>query len=217
MFQVKIGIRNSVMPGARRPKIVDDEVDRRRGSPRCPTSSSPTIHRSMPDAGLEYGRVGQRRVAGPAGRRGAAATRKPEQDDEPAEQEQPVRRARSAAGTPCRRRRSGAGRCSSRARSPSASPNSSSIDRAVHREQLVVGLLARPAGGPAAASSARITQRHQRRATRKNTNAVDDVQDPDPLVVGRGQPADQAVDLSRAGRRGRSRRPSAAVTGCRSG
>ena len=52
MFQVKIGIRNMPMPGARRPKIVVMRLIAPR-TLEIPTRASPTIHRSSPTPG-EY-------------------------------------------------------------------------------------------------------------------------------------------------------------------
>ena len=64
MFQVKIGIRNIVMPGARSVIIVVIMLTAPRMVPR-PETARPMIHRSAPDAGRVH-RVVQRRVGGPA-------------------------------------------------------------------------------------------------------------------------------------------------------
>ena len=69
MFQVKIGIRNIVMPGARMLKIVVMKLTAPRIVPK-PASARPMIHRSPPSPG-EYIGVRQRRVGEPAERRGA--------------------------------------------------------------------------------------------------------------------------------------------------
>ena len=50
MFQVKIGIRNIVMPGARMQKIVVMKLTAPRIVPR-PASARPMIHRSPPTPG----------------------------------------------------------------------------------------------------------------------------------------------------------------------
>ena len=50
MFQVKIGIRNIVMPGARRVRIVVIMLTPPRIVPR-PETARPTIHRSAPTPG----------------------------------------------------------------------------------------------------------------------------------------------------------------------
>jgi hypothetical protein len=50
MFQVKIGIRNIVMPGARSVMIVVMKLTAPRIVPR-PEISRPTIHRSAPTCG----------------------------------------------------------------------------------------------------------------------------------------------------------------------
>ena len=50
MFQVKIGIRNMVMPGARMQKIVVTKLTAPRMVPR-PASTRPMIHRSPPMPG----------------------------------------------------------------------------------------------------------------------------------------------------------------------
>ena len=64
MFQVKIGIRNIVMPGARMQKIVVMKLTAPRIVPR-PPRVKPMIHRSAPTFG-RVDRVGQRRVGEPA-------------------------------------------------------------------------------------------------------------------------------------------------------
>ena len=51
VFQVKIGIRNIVMPGARMQMIVVMKLTAPRIVPR-PASHSPMIHRSPPTPGL---------------------------------------------------------------------------------------------------------------------------------------------------------------------
>ena len=50
VFQVKMGIRNMVMPGARRQKIVVMNLTAPRIVPR-PDSTRPMIHRSAPTPG----------------------------------------------------------------------------------------------------------------------------------------------------------------------
>ena len=50
MFQVKIGIRNIVMPGARRQMIVVTKLTAPRIVPK-PDSARPMIHRSAPTPG----------------------------------------------------------------------------------------------------------------------------------------------------------------------
>ena len=50
MFQVKIGIRNMVMPGARMQKIVVMKLTAPRIVPK-PASARPMIHRSLPTPG----------------------------------------------------------------------------------------------------------------------------------------------------------------------
>jgi hypothetical protein len=50
MFQVKIGIRNIVMPGARMQKIVVMKLTPPRMVPK-PDSARPMIHRSLPTPG----------------------------------------------------------------------------------------------------------------------------------------------------------------------
>ena len=55
MFQVKIGIRNIVMPGARSVRIVVIMLTAPRIVPR-PDSTRPTIHRSAPTPG-EFARL----------------------------------------------------------------------------------------------------------------------------------------------------------------
>ena len=54
MFQVKIGIRNMRMPGARIGEDRDHEVDAPR-TLEMPTSASPTIHRSIPRPAPQVG------------------------------------------------------------------------------------------------------------------------------------------------------------------
>ena len=75
MFQVKIGIRNIVMPGARMQKIVVMKLTAPRMVPK-PASASPMIHRSAPEAGREQLGV-QRRVGEPAERRRSVGVRNP--------------------------------------------------------------------------------------------------------------------------------------------
>ena len=70
MFQVKIGIRNIVMPGRAHADHRGDHVDAPRMVPR-PATARPMIHRSPPAPG-RVDRVGQRRVGGPAEVGGAA-------------------------------------------------------------------------------------------------------------------------------------------------
>jgi len=50
VFQVKIGIRNIVMPGARIPRMVVMKLTAPKMVPR-PDSASPMIHRSPPTSG----------------------------------------------------------------------------------------------------------------------------------------------------------------------
>ena len=88
MFQVNIGIRNIVMPGARMQMIVVMKLTAPRIVPK-PAMARPKIHRSPPMPG-ERTRVGQRRVGEPAEVRGARRGEEAGDHDQPAEQEEPV-------------------------------------------------------------------------------------------------------------------------------
>ena len=141
-----------------------------------------------PQVGPEGRRVrqlGVRWVAGPADVRGAAGGEVAGQDDQPAEQEQPerqrvepredhVRRADLERHEVVRQRRHGRGR------------EQQHHDRAVHREQLVVALLVdqlEPRHRELAADHEREQAAEQEEPERRCQ-----VQQPDPLVVGRREP-----------------------------
>ena len=88
MFQVKIGIRNIVMPGARRQMIVVTMLTAPRMVPR-PEIARPMIHRSAPAPGELIASV-QRRVGVPAEVGRAARGEEAGDHDGAAEQVQPV-------------------------------------------------------------------------------------------------------------------------------
>ena len=92
MFQVKIGIRNIVMPGARMQITVVIMLTAPRMVPR-PGMARPMIHRSAPAPG-ELMRVAERRVGGPAEVGGTARGEEAGHGDQRAEQIEPVGRAR---------------------------------------------------------------------------------------------------------------------------
>lgn len=74
MFQVKIGIRNIVIPGARMHTTVVIMLTAPRMVPR-PATIKPMIHRSAPARRVNG--VGQRRVGGPPEVRGPPGVMKP--------------------------------------------------------------------------------------------------------------------------------------------
>ena len=91
MFQVKMGIRNMVIPGARMVRIVVAKLTEPRMVPR-PAAYRPMIHRSPPTPGeliplLSGTYANQPKLAAPEG------VRKPETADQATEQVEPVGRA----------------------------------------------------------------------------------------------------------------------------
>ena len=159
MFQVKIGIRNIVMPGARRQMIVVMKLTPPRIVPRPPTAR-PTIHRSPPAPG-ECTDVRQRRVGGPAEVGGAARGEERRHHDQRAEQEQPVREGVQPRERDVRRadlQRHDEVREPEQRRRREEQQH----DRAVHGEQLVVLLVAQellPGHAPARPASAAPSRR----------------------------------------------------------
>ena len=87
MVQVKIGIRNIVMPGARMQMIVVMKLTatRDRAETTHPQAHDPEV---AADAGAVH-RIGQRHVGEPAEGR-ALRVRKPNAGDEPAEEVEPI-------------------------------------------------------------------------------------------------------------------------------
>ena len=96
MFQVKIGMRNMVMPGARRQKMVVTRLTPAK-MVASPVSTSAMIHRSAPAPG-EFDGAGQRRVGHPAERRRAARVRKLISRISPPKSEQVVADSRFSRG-----------------------------------------------------------------------------------------------------------------------
>ena len=92
MFQVKIGMRNIVMPGARMVSTVAMMLTAV-STPDRPVSTSGDEPQVAADAGAADD-VGQRRVAGPAEVGGAVGGEEAGQHREAAEQEAPVARGR---------------------------------------------------------------------------------------------------------------------------
>ena len=158
-----------------------------------PTRASPTIHRSSPAPGSQVG-VAEGGVAGPARPPPVRPrTRKPSSTTSAPNRNSQNDRAFSAREGHVRGadlERDDVVRQADRHRRPEQQQH----DRAVHREQLVVAPASSTSWRPGAASSARISAA-SRPPTRNITNADDDVEDADPLVVGRGEPAGQAAHL----------------------
>ena len=140
MFQVKIGIRNIVIPGARIVTMVVMKFTAPRIVRRGPACTGPTSTGRRRRPGLWIAsderarRRTSRRTAAPSGREEARA------GDQRAEQVQPVGEARSGAGTPRRGRRSAAERSRSRSREHRRREHQQH-DRAVHGEELVERLV----------------------------------------------------------------------------
>ena len=184
MFQVKIGIRNIVMPGARRVSTVVIMLTPPRMVPR------PEMRQADdPQVGADAGRVervAERRVGVPAEVGRAARGEEAGHRGQRRRTGTASRRTRSAAGTP----RPGAPICSGSTqvgeREHDRRREEQQHDRAVHGEQLVVLLRATGTacpGGPARRASAAPSGRR----ARKNTNDGDQVHHADQLGVGRAQ------------------------------
>ena len=182
--QTRIGIRKRVIPGARILKMVAMKLT----DPRIeavPTSSRPISHRSVPGPG-EYLACGQRVVAGPAlGRR--AAEQVAGEDQQPAERQEPEAERVDARERHVRRaelERHDVVREAGQDRHHEQEDH----DRAVHREGLVVGPLVQELE----TRHGQLGTHHQRQdaGREEEEERVDDVQDPDLLVVDRGQPVE---------------------------
>ena len=182
MFQVKIGIRNIVMPGARRVTTVVIMLTAPRMVPR-PDMARPMIHRSPPTPG-RVGGVAERGVGVPAEVGGAARSGEAAHHGEPAEQEQPVgqrvqpREAHVRGADLQRQHQVGE-------REQHGRREQQQHDRAVHGEQLVVLLQAeelQPGPGQLTAHQ----QRHHA-AGQEERERGDQVHLADGLVIGRPQ------------------------------
>ena len=209
MFQVKIGMRNMVMPGARIVMIVVMKFTAPRIVPN-PLRARPTTQRFPPTPG-ENVVAGQRGVRQPT--EGCSALRGEESGDgdEATEVEEPV-----GEGVQTRERHVGSADLQRhehvRETREERGREHEQHDRAVHREQLVVllfGLQQRT--DPGAKSCARMIERHHA-AEAEVDERGDQVHVPDRLVVGGGDPLQDVSPLgcavrSHSPRRRAGRRP----------
>ena len=178
-FQVKIGIRNSVMPGARRQTIVAMKLTPPRIVPRPPTARPANQRFAAGTRGVHD--VGQRRVGGPPEVGRAARGQEARHRDQATEEEQPVRegvqpRERDVGGADLQRHDQVREREEQRRR------EQQQHHRAVHGEQLVV-LLRRQELQPRPRQLA--THQHGHQAARdEERERGDQVHQADGLVVG---------------------------------
>ena len=190
-FQVKIGIRNIVMPGARMQKIVVMKLTAAEDRAE-PGQHQPHDPQVGPDA-RRVGRAGQRRVGVPAEGRRAARRQEAEQQDQPAEGEQVVAeqvqpRERHVRRADLQRQQLVGEPDEQRGR------EQQQHDRAVHREQLVVLLV----GHEVLLRAQQLDpdqQRHDPGAAEEEEGG-DQVHVPDHLVIGGRQPPRQDRPLT---------------------
>ena len=159
--------------------------------------------------------LGQRRVARPAGRRRATG-HEPEEEQDPAERQHPERQRVDPREGHVRRADLERDDVVAEARQH-RDHEQEDHERGVHREELVVGRVRqelesrrRELGPHTQGQQAADEEEHER---------VDDVHDPDLLVIGRRQPGVQARPVSGGGWRQRGRRHRSLLTGpsrCRS-
>ena len=187
-----------------RAHVVDrgDEVDRadQRRQAGEVDQEDPRVHAAARQVGV----VRQRRVGGPAGLRRLEEDASVEGDA--AEQRAARTTARSGAGTPCRARRSSAARSSCRSPpAPARRTGRPSWCRASRPGRC------RSRASTSVPSGVRQLEAHDQRldATEdEEDEGGEQVHDPDPLVVGRGQPRQPAASAARGSR---ASRPRAAV------
>ena len=181
----------------RRAHVVDrdDEVDRpgERGERRQVEAEDPEVL-ARPRAEL-LGR--ERRVGGPAGARGAPVGEEAREDDEPAEEEEPVREGVQARERHVPRADHERDEVVAEARED-RDDEEEDHHRPVHGEQLVVGVLRDEVVVRLGELGAH-EQRHHAGGEEEDERR-DDVEDPDPLVVERRQPARDAAVAPGRGR-----------------
>ena len=192
VFQVKIGIRNMVMPGARIVMIVVMKFTAPRMVPK-PDEREAEHPEVAADPGRER-RARQRRVGEPAERCRTLRGEEPADGDQAAEAEQPERervqpRERDVGRTDLQRHERVGEAGEQRRR------EHQQHDRAVHREQLVVLLLGLE-HVEARLEQLRADDERHHAADAEVDERGDQVHVPDGLVVGGGDPADDHVALA---------------------
>ena len=191
--QTRIGIRNSVMPGARILKI----VTRKLIAPRMelvPISVRPMIQRSVPVPAIRAAR--ERRVLGPAGGGGAARDEEARGHQHAAQRQQPEGqgvdpREGHVRGADLERHDVVAEARQDR------DHEQEQHERGVHRERLVVERLVhelQPGDG-----ELRADDEGEDAAGEEEDDRVDQVQDPDLLVVGGREPLVEAAAYGGSG------------------
>ena len=202
VFQVKIGMRHMVMPGARMRDDRGDEVDGAEDGAETGERRGRSTQRLPPTPGVNVV-LRQRRVGEPAERRGTLRGEEAGDGDRGAEEEEPERervqsRERDVGRTDLQRHDDVREAGEQRRR------EHQQHDRAVHREELVVllfGLQDLHAGLEQLGAD---EQRHHA-AEAEEDERRDQVQVPDRLVVGGGDPVDDDASLATSVLTGASR------------